>query len=291
MDQLVFDIYNILVQIRYPKITTVTVKDVELVLLKGENRISLLSWLLSKKFSSIANELEKLEGQVLEDKLYEYYSGIGVCANKKFLLGNCPWQDQFSILKILLDFIKCLYSESFDVNYGPTKCTNDILNVHINEDSNIKSNIDLNLNYSESVQYFDNLRKYVDEYKGLGFNHESQKEKYVTEDKAQEEEKEINEDSYLLFCMRVKKFIEVFSTIGSESVVNVKETNTSLHSMDDDIKEICLNFSSLMKFLQATKEIVNVALPKGLSKTTTQLNDIVEDIVSYSEEVLNVYKP
>ncbi|XP_076234168.1 uncharacterized protein LOC143179055 isoform X2 [Calliopsis andreniformis] len=249
MDQLVFDIYNILVQIRYPKITTVTVKDVELVLLKGENRISLLSWLLSKKFSSIANELEKLEGQVLEDKLYEYYSGIGVCANKKFLL------------------------------------------VHINEDSNIKSNIDLNLNYSESVQYFDNLRKYVDEYKGLGFNHESQKEKYVTEDKAQEEEKEINEDSYLLFCMRVKKFIEVFSTIGSESVVNVKETNTSLHSMDDDIKEICLNFSSLMKFLQATKEIVNVALPKGLSKTTTQLNDIVEDIVSYSEEVLNVYKP
>lgn len=65
MEQIMSDIYNTLVQIRYPKITTATVKDVSK-LLKGENRISLLSWLLIQKSRLIATELEELEGSVLE---------------------------------------------------------------------------------------------------------------------------------------------------------------------------------------------------------------------------------
>ena len=57
-EETISDIYNTLVQIRYPKITTATVKDVESTILKGQNRISLLSWLLCEQSSSIAATLE-----------------------------------------------------------------------------------------------------------------------------------------------------------------------------------------------------------------------------------------
>lgn len=66
IEETMSDIYNTLVQIRYPKITTATVKNLELTVLKGQNRISLLSWLLCEKSSSIAASLEKLKGPTLE---------------------------------------------------------------------------------------------------------------------------------------------------------------------------------------------------------------------------------
>lgn len=63
---IISDIYSSLVLMRYPKITTATVKHVESILLKGEDRISLLSWLLTQKSESVATELGRLEGSVLE---------------------------------------------------------------------------------------------------------------------------------------------------------------------------------------------------------------------------------
>lgn len=287
------DIYNTLVQIRYPKITTATVKDVSK-LLKGENRISLLSWLLIQKSRLIATELEELEGSVLEDKLLEYYSGFGVCTDKQFLLGNCTWQEQLSTLKLLLNFINCMYIEPSTVHHSQKAHITDILQVCTNEDSNAgTSNMQSNISYLESLQYFNNLKEYVDEHAELVFNYESQNEKRTGETEAQrtEEEKEINEtDSYLLFNTNMNKFIEVFSNIESQSIANARGANSNLHSMDNDIKEMCSNFSSLTEFLQAKEEISNADIPKGLNKITTPLNEVVEDIASSSKEVLNIYK-
>lgn len=42
-----------------------------------------------------------------------------------------------------------------------------------------------NISYLESLQYFNNLKEYVDEHAELVFNYESQNEKHTGENKAQ----------------------------------------------------------------------------------------------------------
>lgn len=69
IEELMTDFYNILVQIRYPKITTASIKNLELTILGGENRLSLLSWLLAEKSPATAVKLQKLKGTALEGLL------------------------------------------------------------------------------------------------------------------------------------------------------------------------------------------------------------------------------
>ncbi|XP_076663711.1 uncharacterized protein LOC143366477 [Andrena cerasifolii] len=286
------DIYNTLVQIRYPEITTATVKNVELTILKGQNRISLLSWLLCEKSSSTAATLEKLKGPALEAKLLQHYSEIGICVNKDLLLGNCTLQKQLPTLKLLLDFMKCMYIQP-SAQHISKEAVDDILQMCIKEDSDIMtSDTEPKLSYSESLQYFDNLEKYVLEHQESNSTHYAEKDEHDAEHEARmiEDRKGINEDDRnLLFNAETKKFIEAFSNIGSWPMPNVRNANNSLHSMDDDIKSICSNFSSLTKFLQAREGILNATIPKGLDRMTTPLTEIVEDNVIRSEELSNVY--
>ena len=280
------DIYNTLVQIRYPKITTATVKDVESTILKGQNRISLLSWLLCEQSSLIAATLEKLKGPALEAKLLQHYSEIGICDNKDLLLGNCTLREQLPTLKLLLDFMKCMFIEPSNAERPSREAVEEIVKMCLKEDSDIlMSDTESKLSYSESLRYFDDLEKCVLDC--------AEKDEHPAEHEAQmiEDQKGINEDDPdLLFDTETKKFIEAFSDIGSWPMPNVRNANNSSHSMDDDIESICSNFSSLTKFLQAREEILNATIPKGLNRMTTPLTEIVEDTVIRSEEVSNAYK-
>ncbi|XP_076667965.1 uncharacterized protein LOC143368784 [Andrena cerasifolii] len=294
-EETISDIYNTLVQIRYPKITTATVKNVELTILKGQNRISLLSWLLCEQSSSIAATLQKLKGPTLEAKLLQYYSEIGICVNKNLLLGNCTLQEQLPTLKLLLDFMKCMFIQPSNAQHISRKAVDDVLQMCIKEDlDTMASDAGSEFSYSESLQYFDNLEKYVLEHQESNSTHCAEKDEHAAEDEAQmtEDRKDINEenDPHLLFNTETKKFIETFSNIGSWPTPNVINANNSLPSMDDDIKSICSNFSSLTKFLQAREGILNATIPKGLDRMTTPLTEIVEDTLIRSEELSNAYK-
>ena len=293
-EETVSDIYNTLVQIRYPKITTATVKDVESTILKGQNQISLLSWLLCEQSSLIAATLEKLKGPALEAKLLQHYSEIGICDNKDLLLGNCTLREQLPTLKLLLDFMKCMFIEPSNAERPSREAVEEIVKMCLQEDSDIlTSDTESKLSYSESLQYFDDLEKYVLEHQESNSTGYAEKDEHPAKHQAQmiKEQKGINEDDReLLFNTETNKLIEAFSNIGSWPMPNVRNANNSSHSMDDDIKSICSNFSSLTKFLQAREEILNATIPKGLNRMTTPLTEIVEETVIRTEEVSNVYK-
>ena len=70
VEELMTDIYNTLLQIRYPKVTTAVANNVEITILSGENRLSLLSWLLAEKSPLIASKLQKLKGAALEGFIF-----------------------------------------------------------------------------------------------------------------------------------------------------------------------------------------------------------------------------
>lgn len=290
MEDLMSDIYNTLVKIRYPKITTAVPKNVDSMILNGENRISLLSWLLIEKSPATAAKLQKLKGATLEAELLKCYSEIGICTDKNLLLGNCKFEEQLPTLRLLLDFMKCVFIEASDIEYKEEESIDDLLNVYINEDlSTLTSNVEPKLNYAESLQYFDNLQKELIEYQELlstcDLKKEEQTRKCIKED---EENQGIEEDRNLLFNTEKKKFIEAFSSIGSWPMFNTKNTKANLYSMDADIQKIYSNFSSLTQFLQAKEEISNANIPKEISKINTSLNEIVGDAVTATEETLNV---
>lgn len=59
-------IYDSLLQLRYPHISNVELKDIEAMILNGENRVCLLSWLLMEKSPLIAIQLKKLNDAALK---------------------------------------------------------------------------------------------------------------------------------------------------------------------------------------------------------------------------------
>lgn len=290
-EELMTDIYNTLVQIRYPKITTALANNIEVTILNGENRLSLLSWLLAEKFPLIASKLQKLKGAALEEELLRSYSEIGICTDKKLLMGNCLLKEQLPTLRLLLDFMKCLFLKSFDTEYDEKESTDDILNVYINEDSNtFTCNVEPKLNYSESMQYFENLQKDLNEHQELSSTFESKKEEFVVEQVSKDEKKKTNEnDRDLLFNEEKKNFIEAYSSIDSWSPFNTKSVKNKSYSMDADINDIYSKFSSLTQFLQAKEEILNANIPKEIGKLNTPLNETVENIVTHTEEAKNGY--
>lgn len=74
-DDVMTSIYDTLLHLRYPHITNAESRDLEMTILSGENRISLLSWLLTKKPSPIAAHLEKLKNAALEG----IFAGCIIC--------------------------------------------------------------------------------------------------------------------------------------------------------------------------------------------------------------------
>ncbi|XP_029040116.2 uncharacterized protein LOC114874721 isoform X1 [Osmia bicornis bicornis] len=284
-EELMSDIYNTLVKIRYPKITTTVAQNVYSMILSGESRISLLSWILTEKSPEIAIKLQKLKGDILEAELFKCYSEIGICTDKNLLLGNCKLEDELSTLRLLLDFIKCMFIESPDIEYEEKESIDDILNVYINEDlSALTSIVKSKLSYSEALEYFDNLQKQLDESSSCKLEKEHLEE-HPTEIKREENNEE---EQTSIFNTEKENFIEAFSNIGSWPMLKTKSTRSNLYSMDADIENIYSNFSSLTQFLQAKEEICNASIPKEISKINTSLSEIVEETAIATEEILNV---
>ncbi|XP_076181152.1 uncharacterized protein LOC143153620 isoform X2 [Ptiloglossa arizonensis] len=288
-------VYIYTVQIRYPKITTTVAENLEITILSGENRVFLLSWLLIEKSPEIAIKLQNLKGADLKAKLLQCYSEIGICTDMNLLLGNCTLQEQLPTLELLLDFIKCMYIKSSNIGDGRKEFNNDILQgcTNINSDL-IVSDIEPQLSYSESLEYFNNLKEYVADHQELNSNDEFEKKECTKSHEVQitEEKKDNENDKDLLFNTEKEKFLEAFSTIESWPMFkekNGKNQKNIVYSMDSDIKHICSNFSSLTKLLQAKHEIFHATLPDKSNKIISPLTEVIECTLISTEEALNKY--
>ncbi|XP_043516316.1 uncharacterized protein LOC122531983 isoform X2 [Frieseomelitta varia] len=288
-EELMTDIYYTLLQIRYPKITTVVANNVEITILSGENRLSLLSWLLTEKSPQIASKFQKLKGAALEEELLRSYSEIGICTDKKLLLGNCPLKEQLPTLRLLLDFMKCLFLKSSDTKCNEKESIDDILNVYINEDPNtFMCNIEPKLSYFESMQYFENLQSNLNKHQESSPICKSENEEHVME-QVSENEKEANDHNLdSLFNEEKKNFMEAYSSVDSWLKFNMESVKNNSYSMDADIDNIYTNFSSLIQFLQAKEEILNANIPKEIKKLNTPLNEIIGNTVTHTEEATNI---
>ncbi|XP_033331701.2 HAUS augmin-like complex subunit 7 [Megalopta genalis] len=288
--ELLTDIYNTLVQIRYPNITTATIENMEITILTGENRISLLSWLLARKCEKISAELQTLKGSDLEARLVQYYCKIGICNDKDILLGNCSPQEQHSTLNLILDYMKSMFVESSNDTDTKVEPIDDILQVLNDESSDrMLAIVKPKLNYVESLQYFDDIKKVLNEYTNSSSSTESDKEHSIEEIELPlkvNEDVTSENDRNAMFTSENTKFLDAFSV---ESLPVVKEKSIkSLYSMDSDIEDLYSNFSSLKQFLKAKDEICNTTVPDGIEKMTTPLNKIIVDILTSTGTIMNI---
>ncbi|XP_012059819.1 PREDICTED: uncharacterized protein LOC105623027 [Atta cephalotes] len=278
------NIYDTLLHLRYPHITNTESKDLEATILSGENRICLLSWLLTEKLPSIVAHLGKLKNSALEDQVFEYYSRIGICNNKDVLLGKCSLKEQLPTLKLLLDFMKKVYvkpiastNETEALTDTFKLCTNDI------DQASSLSAIKPKIIYAEAIKYLEeNERKILN-------NDREEIKINMSEDLHIETDDRLdNEEQTALFDKEKERFIEAFHTVSSWPV-KIKNLDKDISdSISSNIKSICSDFSSLKKVLQAKEELSNVKLAKELPKTVAPLNAIIEDIVICNEELANL---
>ncbi|XP_070161663.1 uncharacterized protein [Polyergus mexicanus] len=276
------NIYDTLIHLRYPHITNAESKDLEATILSGENRICLLSWLLTEKSPSINAYLERLKDVALEDQLFKYYSQIGICNNKDILLGKCSLKEQLPTLRLLLDFMKEVHMKPF-VNVNETERTlHDIIKLYIDVDQIPSLSVKPKVSYAESIKYFKESET------GMLSNDCGDIKTNLDEDSCVEtDDRLINDKQNTLFEKEKEKFIEAFQTISSWPVQTRNLDKNISDSICSDIKSICSDFNTLKKVLQAKDEICNKKNLAALPKTTTPLNKVIEDIVIYNEELEN----
>ncbi|KAM0733181.1 hypothetical protein ACS0PU_012730 [Formica fusca] len=277
------NIYDTLIHLRYPHITNAESKDLEATILSGENRICLLSWLLTEKSPSINAHLERLKDVALEDQLFEYYSQIGICNNKDILLGKCSLKEQLPTLRLLLDFMKEVHMKPF-VNINETERTlHDIIKLYIDDVDQIPSlSVKPKVSYAESIKYFKESETEM-----LSNDCGDIKTNLDEDSCVETDDRLINDKQNTLFEKEKEKFIEAFQTISSWPVQTRNLDKNISDSICSDIKSVCSDFNTLKKVLQAKDEICNKKNLAALPKTTTPLNKVIEDIVIYNEELEN----
>ncbi|XP_029176641.1 uncharacterized protein LOC114944766 [Nylanderia fulva] len=279
------NIYDTLICLRYPYITTVESKDLEATILSGKNRICLLSWLLTEKSPSINENLKKLKDVALEDQLFEYYSDIGICNNKDILLGKCSLKEQLPTLGLLLDFMTEVHLKS-PISINETEETfEDIFKLYINDVNQISSpSVKPTVSYTEAIKYFKQIETEVSS------NDCEDIKTNLAEDPCVETEYGlINDEQNTQFKKEIEKFIETFQTMSCWPVQTRNFDKDISDSICSDIKSICSDFNTLKKVLQAKDEIFNIKdLTKELPKTATPLTKVIEDIVICNEALENL---
>ncbi|KYN07534.1 PREDICTED: uncharacterized protein LOC108780814 [Cyphomyrmex costatus] len=278
-------IYDTLLQLRYPHITNTESKDLESTILSGENRICLLSWLLTEKSPSIVAHLGKLKNSALEDQVFEHYAQIGICNNKDVLLGKCSLKEQLPTLKLLLDFMRKVYVKPIESTNETEAALTDILKLCISETDQTSSlsAIKSKISYAEATKYFEEIEKQI-----LNNDCEEVKTNMSQDLHIETDDRVVNEEQTVLFDNEKKRFIEAFHTVSSWPVTARDLDKDISDSICSNIKSICSDFSSLKKILQAKEELSNVKLAEELPKTITPLNAIIEDIVICNEELTNL---
>ncbi|XP_047352643.1 uncharacterized protein LOC124950235 isoform X2 [Vespa velutina] len=260
IDTIMSDFYNVLFKLRYPEITKAEPNNISSIIFSGDNRIHLLSWLLTEKVPNIANDLEKLEGSALHDKLAMYYSQLGICINKDILL------------------------DSIDVPTNEEESIANLLKIHFTEDTNNPSNTSIKQSYSEAVKYFEDLQKLDDSNES---NNISTIKNSSVDSENNVEQNNIKQQKN--FIVQIEKFMDTYNMISSWPVSHTRNENTIENNMDSNIKSIHSNFMIFKQMLHMKDEISKLKLPSASQKINynRSLNSLVEDIMISTDETID----
>lgn len=270
------EFYNVLYKLRYPKITQVEPENIASIIFTGENRISLLSWLLAEKIPHIATILGKLEGPTLEDELAKYYSQLGICINKDILLGKCTLEAQLPTLTLLLEFIKNVHVDTIDISNSRTESIANLITEYLTEnaDTNNLDNV-IPKTKSQVANKSEKLKKGSESY--------SQDKTSTAEELSSNDIKLNDNERKENFISQMDKFIDAYKSVSSWPTSNMKIKNTKENDLNTCIKNIHSDFTVLKQVLHMTNEIPKLAI-KEPPERNTPLNSIVEDMVTSIDE-------
>ncbi|XP_046416316.1 uncharacterized protein LOC124177700 [Neodiprion fabricii] len=293
MENVLAKLYDALSQLRYPEIAKIDLRDLATVVLAGHNRITLLTWLLSRASPTLSTHLEKFQGQKLKEEIVKCYCQMGIVNDESVLLGNCCMQKQLSFLKAVLLFTKSLDSTVNLPVDDSTVC--EILDEHVNKPINIipaTCHISTKLTKSEVKKYMDEVGQSVTEATSFLPVHETSKvTALATEDRIDLSTATEFENGQML---SVESMAATFSTAfnSAEFVQNSKQFNATTKEIiyiDETIQNLCKDLNSFTQIFKSKESIVGKKLPECLAKSETPLSLLIQDNVILSEEIRKLY--
>ncbi|KAK2584019.1 hypothetical protein KPH14_006475 [Odynerus spinipes] len=276
IDTVMSEFYDVLYKLRYPEITKAESQSIGSIIFTGENRIHLLSWLLTEKIPHIAPVLAKLKGSALQGKLAKYYSHLGICINEDILLGNCTLNEQLPTLILLLEFIKNTFIDITDIPNNEEESVANLLKLHFTENTNNSGNVTSKLSYSEAINYFEDLKRLDKPNK--------QSETSIIEELSSDNIGPNSVEQKGNFILQIDKFIDAYESVPCWLVSDAKIKNTTENSINTDVRNIYSDFMVLKQVLHMKDEISQLVIPQEPQKRHTPLNSVVEDIVICTDE-------
>ncbi|XP_012266822.2 uncharacterized protein LOC105692298 [Athalia rosae] len=296
MDVILEELYDALVTLRYPETAKIEKQDIARVLLTGQNRISLLIWLLSQASTKLSSHLEKFEGKALTEEVVKCYSQIGLCIDENTLLGVGPLKRQLPLLKKLLLFTQSLdSSESVPID---DLSIYEVLDKHLVESINIiptSCKVSMEPTGSAAKKYLDELEQTIAKQTSVSSdsdlprieplpvealvqncaNKVDPSHKAVIEDGQTQSLTSVAEAFSAAFNSNDFSQNSKLSDCPADETVNIDET---IHNLNNDLSFVAQVFKS-------KKAIATTTTPKCLDKGGTPLSVLIEDNVIISQEI------
>ncbi|XP_046738693.1 uncharacterized protein LOC124406986 [Diprion similis] len=293
MENVLTQLYDSLSQLRYPEIAKIDSKDLATVVLAGHNRITLLTWLLSRASPTLSTHLEKFQGQKLKEEIVKSYFQMGITNDESVLLGNCCIQKQLSFLKALFLFTKSLDSTDNLPDDESVVCK--ILDELVNKPANIipaTFHVSTKLTKSKVKKYLDEVGRSITEATSVSPVRETAKVNALAI------KDEIDSDDALEIengqTLSLESMAVTFSTAfaSAEFVQNTKQLNTTTEEIlciDETIQNLCKDLNSFAQIFESKESILGKKLPESLEKSETPLSLLIQDNVILSEEIRKLY--
>ncbi|XP_015600368.1 uncharacterized protein LOC107270149 [Cephus cinctus] len=289
MEEVITDLYNILIHLEYPGVAETSLKDFEPVILYGSNRTKLLSWLISKNSEHLGVCLENLQDTALQDKLNEYYFEMGICNNKDELMGKSTNSAQLAFLKRLRIFMNNMVVTHLNISNPIGKKTVEQILNDLNKGTNIipsSCNIRKNVEAVKAASYIEKVKKSLTEIEDLQILYDPESQ-FVAEEEIPNNE--CNNDAKDSLFTAAKQFLTGFEMPVSSTPSTAGEYSERYKKcMDHEIQNLYENFSSLNPILHSRTMLSNFMNIDLLDKINTPLTQVMEDTVIHIEEIHNL---
>ncbi|XP_034937095.1 uncharacterized protein [Chelonus insularis] len=159
INEVISNLYEALVLIRYPGIAQVDISNLESTVAKN-NRIPMLHWLASHSLS--IGDPNSNPPSDDETSIVQWYTELGVCTNREALLGECSLKDQLDTLVRLTHFVM----NGFDQSQEPLDSPWDIAIKYCNSSTNIipaASKYTGNLKYKAVEEFMERVEQNIKE--------------------------------------------------------------------------------------------------------------------------------
>ncbi|XP_043276583.1 uncharacterized protein [Venturia canescens] len=279
------ELYDKLLQIKYPGVAKATRNDMQDIVLACENRVFLLSWLFGK--------VSDVNGKEFTDKpnestVVQWYSEMGISDDPEVLMGRVPIKNQIFTLKRLLLFINSVCLVDQPCNNGQV----DVLDLY---------KLTQKLSYNGALQVLEhcrdrlnkttvnNQKSYENQNDLLanGINRTVDNHDDHAEPENELSQSESNPDTSNCSDLkeRISKFLTAFENASTWSKPdNCESKAVPSKPMDHCIQNVYSNMTTLKESFQSKDQIANCATIEPLKRQDMALDCTIENIVIAIEE-------